>query len=136
MFFSFFKKKSGSEEEKDRRVSPRQERVFIAQCEAEGRKSFTTIVNLSETGMGAFLEKEMHTGSEIMITLQHEFVNGSYDAQKINLLLKAKIMWIKEDMPEKGLPIPDSNEKLFRAGLELVSNSEEVVGSYHKLLKK
>lgn len=134
MFFSFFKKKACSEG-KERRIAPRQERVFIAQCESEGKKSFTTIVNLSSGGMGAFLEKEMQPGSEILITLQHEFVRGSYDAKKINLALKVKIMWIKEGQPEKGLPIPDSNERLFKAGLELVSNSQEIVGLYQKLLE-
>ena len=129
---NFFKKKPSIE----RRASQRVNRTFIAQCETNGKKSFSTVVDISKSGLGIYLEKIEEIGTILKVTLQYEFVKGAYNSRAFNLTLPAKVVWIKEDTPEDVLNTPEASEKKFRAGLELEALSQEVEKQYLALIQE
>ena len=131
--FSYFKKKQDLAEE--RRKSHRWQRIFIAQCEAGEKKSYTTVFNISRTGLGVYLEQPIEAGAQMNITLQHEFVNGAYDSVQINLILPVRVIWLKEIDPSEK-EYPGLEEKRYRAGLELLPLSRELEEQFNGLLDK
>jgi hypothetical protein len=117
----------------DRRKAPRQNRFFIARCEVAGKKSFSTIVNLSSRGLGIYLENPVDVGTRIEILLQHEFSRGAYKPEQLNLLLPVRLVWIREEHPDEEFIDPGDNR--FRAGLELEPLGEESRNRYRALLE-
>ncbi len=117
------KKKPASQDE--RRRYGRTPRTFIAQCDCGNRRSFSTVFNISKGGLGVFLEESVAVGTSIVVTLQHEFVNGAYNSEKINLRLPVTVAWVKPVDP-KELSFPELEEKKFSAGLNLQALSSDV----------
>ena len=134
MFFSILKKFFSKKIGKDKRVNPRLSKTFIAQCTSQEIKSFSTVVNISSSGMGMVLDKPLTVGEEVTITLQHEFKNNTYDSMLINLTLSSKTIWIKEVKTSIKNTKDAGQEKQFRVGLELLPLTKEIEARYHSLM--
>lgn len=131
--FSFIKKML-NKPAKERRVTPRFDKIFIAQCEVDGKKTFTTVMDISRSGLGIFIEKPIEIGTNIKIILQHEYKNGAYDSNQINLTLPAKVMWIKEEEPSQELGKEEVKDKNYRLGLQLDKLAPEIEKQYLELI--
>jgi len=129
-WFFFNSKKEASDDE--RRGSIRIPRVFIAQCECGNRRSFSMVFNISEGGLGVFLEDPVTVNTPLVLTIQHEFVNGTYNAEKINLSLPVKVAWIGSQNPKES-PL-NSEEKKFRAGCNFQALSPEIQKRFEDIL--
>lgn len=133
--FSFFRKKNNSSDD-ERRISNRVSMIFVSQCDLGDRKTFSTVLNASKTGLGILLDEPLQIGCVIHVTLQYQFKNGGYDGHNLNLCLPTKVIWIQEVNPS-DYEYPDSvSEKKYRAGLEIdtASGDSETISRYNQLL--
>lgn len=132
MGFSIFKKKIT-----ERRKSLRKDKVFIAQCEVNDKKSFSTIIDISNSGLGVYLEYPINIGTIIKITLQYQYIKGAYSSTPIKLPLLAKVVWVKEELikPDiKNTPVNIEDVK-YRAGLEFENLNDELKEKFKEFLK-
>lgn len=127
----------------ERRESERFEKIFIAQCNINNHKSFSTAFNLSKTGIGIYIDKYVKKGSSLTITLQYEYKDGSYDSNKlINLSFPAKVIWIIKDEVENNKissfakEFSDHNVELYLAGLIFDNLSKETAYKLNQLLNE
>jgi hypothetical protein len=143
--FSFFKLKkdeTAQEMTEERRRFPRKIKIYIAQCVADSRKSYMTVFNLSKNGLGIYLEEPIEKGSILKITLQHEFLKGSYNAASLNLTLTAKVIWVKENNNGDGfhaeelLGLPEMQDKKYCAGVELEPMDLEPYNRYAEIMNQ
>ncbi|MBN2144439.1 MAG: PilZ domain-containing protein [Candidatus Aureabacteria bacterium] len=141
--FSFLNQQEKKSEKKiteERRRFPRKIKVYIAQCETDSRKSYMTIFNVSQNGLGIYLEEPLERGACLNITIQHEYKKGCYDANPMNLTLPAKVVWIKENINGNGfhaeelLGLPVMQDKKYCAGVELLPMDTEIHERYWQIM--
>jgi hypothetical protein len=128
------KKKETSNDERRRFV--RLPRTFIAQCEHGNHRSFSMIFDISEGGLGALLEESLSPNTSILLTIQHEFISGTYSSEKINLSLPMKVAWVKplnHDLEDSKLS-PESEDTKFRTGLSLQTLLPETQQHFEQML--
>jgi hypothetical protein len=95
---------------RERRMYPRCRVDFVSEVYDGSEILFTTVVNLSEVGVGILLPKEFEEGSLFDLRIDYRLCESMLTKfERLNILIKAKLIWLKNIDGE------------FRGGLEIVT---------------
>ncbi|MCK5706554.1 MAG: response regulator [Candidatus Aureabacteria bacterium] len=92
----------------DRREHPRYNVQYLACATLHGKKLGSTIIDISESGAGILLPKEVHKGEQIDITVRC----GPSKEHIREINLKTKVVWIDEN--------ENDDDDMCRAGLQII----------------
>jgi len=101
----------------DRRLSERSKKIFIAELYYKGKNFTSTIYNISASGLGIFLNKNLPCNDDLNITINNEYINGMYSQRKLNMTLPIKVSWIKKVPENASLQELNINRKNLMAGV-------------------
>jgi len=117
-----------------RRMHQRYPKFLIARCEVEGGRNIITVINLSQGGIGVFSEEPLETGAFLKITFVQEIKNAGSNPRRLDLTLPVKVVWCKKIEAGEHDDIPDTEDKVYRAGLQLRPLSGKVEKRYAALI--
>ena len=96
----------------ERRLYPRYTVHYLCDVYLGDEVLFATVLDISENGIGITLPKEFYEGEVLNLKINCKLINKQEKTlQKINIYLRAKIVWIKEE------------GKMFKAGLHITDIS-------------
>ena len=111
----------------ERRKYRRRHRFYVAEVEVNRKKKLVNVINLSKEGIGISLDEDLGIGKEVKLTFSHEFAKGDVKGKEIDLVLWAKVQWIK--------PVHSKKDELdYDTGLKLAFLSDETRTAYNALL--
>jgi len=111
----------------DRRLSERSKKIFIAELYYKGKSYTSTVYNISVSGLGIFLNKDLPCNDDLNITINNEYVNGMYSQRKLNMTLPVKLSWIKKVPESASLQDLNINRKNLMAGVSFQDISSNVL---------
>ena len=108
----------------NRRKHPRFSIDFISEIYEVSRIQFITTMNISENGAGIVLPKLYDIGSKLDMVLDYKLCHNSFEKfERLNLSLKAEIVWIKK-----------KNESYY-AGLKIIYLDKHGQKKFHSYLQ-
>ncbi len=116
--FMFSKKAHVNEKEAlDRRRADRSNQIFIAELNHKGKRFTSTVYNVSQSGFGIFLNKNLKRHADLDITINNEYINGAYSQRKLNRTFPVKMSWIKKVPDNAVVEKLNINKKNLMAGV-------------------
>ena len=119
MFKFMFRKKSHVSEKEvlDRRRADRSNQIFIAELNHKGKRFTSTVYNVSQSGFGIFLNKNLKRHADLDITITNEYLNGAYSQRRLNRTFPVKMSWIKKVPDNAVVEKLNINKKNLMAGV-------------------